>query len=167
MRCLTVLVVTNMPMKTLKLLRERFGSDATVEAFISDPLSLRRCRAGHKTKVRILVMRWRPTLLCRDGFYLTWAHKKRFRSAMASGHFSHLLYLEDDLRLTATSLRYWLEHRKSLARMGMLPGFVRYEHFRGGDFVVDQTIRQAASACTKGVTTGSDRPRGNEQLPCS
>ena len=86
----------------------------------------------------VVVVRWNPGLVRRHGYYLTWGHKQLLRKAARSGLFSHLAYLEDDMRLTDAHLDYWCRYRRSLARLGMLPGFVRVEERDGSRYVVDQ-----------------------------
>jgi hypothetical protein len=88
-----------------------------------------------------LVAGWRPTRLHRHGFYLTWAHVPLLRQAAATGRFSHLLYVEDDMRFTDANLAYWLRTRKPLARHGLLPGFARFEWRDGERYAVDALHR--------------------------
>jgi hypothetical protein len=93
---------------------------------------------GHE----IAVIGWRPGLIRRHGFYLTWAHKPLFRRVLAQTALSHFIYLEDDIRFTQDSLAYWCRFREPLARHGLLPGFVRYEDVDGALYAVDQRRRQ-------------------------
>jgi hypothetical protein len=85
----------------------------------------------------VLVVGWRPGLRRRHGFYLTWAHVPLLRAAAESGRFTHLVYLEDDMRLTDDHLRYWAEYRAPLAELGLLPGFTRFELHDGERYLVD------------------------------
>jgi hypothetical protein len=85
----------------------------------------------------VLVVGWRPGLRYRHGFYLTWAHVPLLRAAAESGRFSHLMYLEDDMRFTDDHLSYWVRYRTPLAELGLLPGFVRFECRDGERYLVD------------------------------
>ena len=85
-----------------------------------------------------MVIGWRPGLIRRHGFYLTWAHKRLFRYALRDQGFSHFIYLEDDLRFTRESLTYWCRFREPLALHGLLPGFVRYDELDDTRYVVNQ-----------------------------
>ena len=73
------------------------------------------------------------------GLYLTWAHKRVLRNALRFSEVTHLVYLEDDIGLTADNLRYWIEAREALAISGLVPGFLRYEWAQGQQFLVEQT----------------------------
>lgn len=83
---------------------------------------------------------WRPGLIRRNGFYLTWSHVPVFTRAARSGRYSHLVYLEDDIRFVDAHLRYWCDYRPALEDQGFIPGFVRYEVLDGVRFVTDQTV---------------------------
>lgn len=97
---------------------------------------------GPWTKRReVVVVDWRPGFIRRHGFYLTWAHAPILRRAARAGEFSHLIYLEDDLRFTDENLRYWCRYRQPLAAVGLLPGFVRFEWRGGVRYVTDQVER--------------------------
>jgi hypothetical protein len=85
----------------------------------------------------VLVVGWRPGLRHRHGFYLTWGHVPLLRAAAESGSFSHLIYLEDDMCFTDDHLRYWVRYRAPLARLGLLPGFARFERRDGERYLVD------------------------------
>lgn len=117
-------VVTNAPGPTARDIGARTGSIATATA----PRDT-------------LVTGWQPTLRYRNGFYLTWAHVPLLRAAAATGRFSHLLYVEDDMRFTGTNLDYWLRARRPLAHHGLLPGFARFEWSGGERYAVDALHR--------------------------
>jgi hypothetical protein len=85
----------------------------------------------------VLVVGFTPRLPHRHGFYLTWAHVPLLRAAARTGRFSHLLYLEDDMRFTDGHLGYWCRYRGPLAELGLLPGFVRFERRGGERYLVD------------------------------
>ena len=88
----------------------------------------------------VLVVGWTPGLRHRHGFYLTWGHVSLLRRAAGTGRFSHLVYLEDDMRFTGEHLAYWLRYRGPLAEAGLLPGFVRFE-LRDGDRYLADALR--------------------------
>jgi hypothetical protein len=85
----------------------------------------------------VLVVGWRPGLRHRNGFYLTWGHVPLLRRAARTGRFSHLVYLEDDMRFTSEHLAYWMRYRRPLAELGLLPGFVRFELRDGERYLAD------------------------------
>jgi hypothetical protein len=86
----------------------------------------------------VIAIRWQPRFPYRHPYYLTWGHKWIVGPVALARTFSHYVYLEDDIRFTNESLAYWRRNRLLLAPSGLLPGFVRYESFCGGDYVVDQ-----------------------------
>lgn len=113
---------------------------------------------GRPRRREIVVVRWKPGPVRRHGYYLTWGHKPVLRRAARSGQFSHLAYLEDDMRLTDAHLRYWCRYRRPLAPLGLLPGFVRVEHRDGATYVVDQAdpvdpIRRFTAVVPDGLCT--------------
>ena len=86
----------------------------------------------------IVIERWRPRGLRTHGFNLTWDHKRIFRRALRARHFTHLLYLEDDIGFTGANLRYWLAARRPLHANALIPGFVRFEWHEGRRMLTDQ-----------------------------
>ena len=155
MRCITVVVVTNRPDETTNLLSSGVaGGEIYVGPWSQATFAATRCGDGQShLSQRILVFPWRPTSLRRHGFFLTWAHKDILRRGLQSGHFTHFVYLEDDLRLYPESLQFWADCRPPLAALGLVPGFVRYECFEGRRYVVDQTARQVADKASVTVTS--------------
>jgi hypothetical protein len=70
---------------------------------------------------------------CRDlehPFHLTWAHKRLIPDEFlaASSPHTHFVYLEDDMRFSFRNFRYFLDHRRALAELGLIPSFVRVEY---------------------------------------
>ena len=126
-----IVVVSDEPEGALDLVRGHLTDDTDVRIGRWTALS----SSVRSIRIEPWVARW-PR---RHGFYLTWHHKAVFRRALADGDFTHLLYLEDDIRFTTENLRYWLGTRAALAEHGLLPGFVRYERFAGERYLVDQT----------------------------
>jgi hypothetical protein len=130
-------VLTNHPHQTARDLAERLSRR---DAPLRVPVSVAPAEAidtAPDVPRQVLVVGWRPGIRHRHGFYLTWAHVPIFRRAARSGRFSHLVYLEDDMRFGGEHLRYWQAYRKPLAELGLLPGFVRYEWHNGERFLVD------------------------------
>lgn len=132
-------VLTNDPRQTAEDLSS--GLAGGHELLIGDPGTLAPTRGAADSR-SVVVVGWRPGLILRNGFYLTWAHKSLFRQAVKDPGFSHFVYLEDDLRFTSESLAYWCRFRAPLASHGLLPGFVRYEVLDDVRYVVDQKARQ-------------------------
>ncbi len=132
LRRLEIVVVTNDADATTALLLGHFGHDRDVE--IVRGAWTRPSDAA----VSIRVEGWRPRWPRDHGFFLTWHHKEIFRRAIDAGDFTHLLYLEDDMRLTRENLDYWLAARRALAPSGFLPAFVRFEQVDDRKALVDQ-----------------------------
>lgn len=70
---------------------------------------------------------------CRDlghPFELTWAHKRLIPDEFLapSSPYTHFVYLEDDMRFSFRNFRYFLEHRRPLGEVGLIPSFVRVEY---------------------------------------
>jgi hypothetical protein len=64
-------------------------------------------------------------------FDLAWCHKATIAKEFAGGNncrYSHLIYLEDDIRLSFANFCYFVEFREVLRNFGLLPAFVRVEH---------------------------------------
>ncbi|MCF8196637.1 MAG: hypothetical protein K9J38_11625 [Polynucleobacter sp.] len=61
-------------------------------------------------------------------FFLTWGHLPMFKRYHESDpSYSHFMYLEDDIQVTARNVNYWLRGRHELANYRLYPSFVRYE----------------------------------------
>ncbi|HTW41648.1 MAG TPA: hypothetical protein VMD79_05000 [Solirubrobacteraceae bacterium] len=136
-----VAVLTNQASHTARELSSRLpaGSGEPPVSVHPHMGSFELQRAGAR---QIAVIGWRPGLMRRHGFYLTWAHKPLFRRVLGDPGFSHLIYLEDDIRFTRESLAYWCRFREPLARHGLLPGFVRYESLGDARYLPDHRRRQ-------------------------
>jgi len=132
-RRLEVVVTTNDDVATLALLEDRLAGGDDLEL-------VRGAWDGPRAaRITVRVERWTPRRLRRHGFHLTWHHQDVFRRALRAGDFTHLLYLEDDIRLTPANLAYWLAAREALWTRGALPGFVRFERLGDRRVLVDQT----------------------------
>lgn len=131
-------VLTNDPDQTAWDLSSGLAGEVLVSA-PGDVASLLRADSEAR---KVIVIGWRPGLILRNGFYLTWAHKPLFRHALRDPRLSHFVYLEDDIRFTRESLSYWCRFREPLGLHGLLPGFVRYEVLGDARYVVDQAERQ-------------------------
>ena len=67
---------------------------------------------------------WNPS----DPKEMTWVHKKFITDIfLKSDHFSHFIYLEDDIRMSRLNLEYFIANRRALGAFGFIPSFVRYE----------------------------------------
>jgi len=136
-----VAVFTNEPSQTARALTSRFGHapDLVSVEILRGIASLEATDTGGR---QIFVIGWKPRVVFRHGFNLTWAHKRLFRRALDDHRFSHFVYLEDDIRFTRESFSYWCRFREPLAAYGLLPGYVRYESTDAGRFLADQSGRQ-------------------------
>ena len=71
-------------------------------------------------------------------YFLTWGHLPIFKQyLMLDASYSHFMYLEDDIKITADNVNYWLRGRHELQDFGLYPSFIRYE------MRVDDEIRYA------------------------
>jgi len=66
-----------------------------------------------------------------EGWYLTWAHKTDLALAVLNRHADYYIYQENDMVLNLSNFLYWVRWRPRLKRLGLEPGFVRYENFDG------------------------------------
>lgn len=86
---------------------------------------------------------------------LPWAHKKRVRETFEVDNcaYTHLLYLEEDIRFGPKNLAYFLDYNAALRQIGLIPGFLRVEFSeRKSDICVSDTPHQngfAARAVTQ------------------
>lgn len=60
---------------------------------------------------------------------LPWAHKCYVRDVFSSNDnvFTHLLYIEEDIRFGVKNLNYFLQYNELLKSHGVIPGFIRVE----------------------------------------
>lgn len=73
-------------------------------------------------------------------YLLTWAHREIFQKVFTSSAASHFLYTEDDLLFSRSNVMYWLRHRDSLQKHGLIPSFFRVEmHQKNGWVSTDCT----------------------------
>jgi hypothetical protein len=75
-------------------------------------------------------------------YFLTWGYQHIFKDYFFSDlHFSHFMYLEDDILVTAKNIDYWLRGRNYLKNTGLYPSFVRFEvnDFNGEKYATDIT----------------------------
>lgn len=73
-------------------------------------------------------------------YRLTWAHKRLIAEKfLREPHYTHFIYVEDDLRLSALNFGYFRKYREVLRPHGLLPAFLRYEYNIARDrlFLVD------------------------------
>jgi hypothetical protein len=125
-------VLTNAPEATARDLSGRLPGSPPVR--VAPAAAIDDAPAGPRG---VLVVGWRPGFRHRNGFYLTWGHVPLLRRAARTDRFSHLVYLEDDMRFTGEHLAYWLRYRRPLAEAGLLPGFVRFESRADVRYLVD------------------------------
>jgi len=138
-----------------------------------DALSDRRDRGGAPIPARIvkrasllpgpweqprelIVLGWHPGLVYRHGYYLTWGHIPVLRRAARTDRFSHLIYLEDDMRFTEQHLNYWCRYRAPLKQVGLLPGFVRFEWHEKEKYLVDVSTPLDPARCRRAIPTHGD-----------
>lgn len=61
------------------------------------------------------------------GWVLTWAHKDVFKNIIDDSTYTHFMYTEDDIAVTANNVAYWSLHRELLKPHGLYPSFIRVE----------------------------------------
>jgi hypothetical protein len=66
-----------------------------------------------------------------EGWYLTWAHKTDLALAVLNRQADYYIYQENDMVLSLSNFIYWIRWHPRLKRLGLEPGFVRYENFEG------------------------------------
>jgi hypothetical protein len=152
-------VLTNDPRQTAAELSSHLAGDYDVLLGDSGSLAASQSVADGR---KVVVFGWRPGLILRKGFFLTWGHKSLFRQAVGNPGFSHFVYLEDDLRFTSEALSYWCRFREPLAAHGLLPGFVRYEVLDHVRFVVDQKERQDVDPANRRHVSPRQAPYGGD-----
>jgi hypothetical protein len=136
-----VAVITNAPAQTARALAAHFDHGARAVPVMTLP-GVDALKGRVAAERQIFVIGWKPRVVRRHGYNLTWAHKRLFRRVLDDQRFSHLVYLEDDIRFTQQSFSYWCRYRAALAAHGLMPGFVRYESTPQGRVVADQTSPQ-------------------------
>ena len=89
---------------------------------------------------------------------LTWCHravlKERFEQDATVTHF---MYLEDDICVRPSNIRYWLEAREALRSSGLIPSFLRYEErIPGGERYSTDVTRRLALGQLPQLRTAQD-----------
>ena len=59
---------------------------------------------------------------------LPWYHLNVMKKLYSNEDITHFIYLEDDILLNKSNFNYWINSRKILKEVGLIPGFVRTEH---------------------------------------
>ena len=59
--------------------------------------------------------------------------KKKFENKLNS----HFMFLEDDILVSNENICYWIFFRKILKKFNLIPGFLRYENYKGNLYSVD------------------------------
>lgn len=93
-------------------------------------------------------------------FLLTWVHRRAMRERLDD--FEAFLYLEDDMIIPRRSMQMWLRETPMLARLGLIPGFVRVEEGPGGRLYLSDYIESVSHACIREV---NGRPYLNTPYP--
>ena len=74
-------------------------------------------------------------------WYLTWAHKTDLALEILNRRADFYIYQENDMVLTADNFLYWVRWKPRLNRLGLEPGFVRYEDYLGKQVPFDNHYR--------------------------
>tara|TARA_B100001029_G_C15057775_1_gene455797 strand:+ start:2225 stop:3211 length:987 start_codon:yes stop_codon:yes gene_type:complete len=72
---------------------------------------------------------------------LPWYHYEIMRKAFKQKNITHFMYLEDDMLLDKKNFNYWINSRKYLKKINLIPGFLRTEKYKGNKdpYAVDFT----------------------------
>ena len=72
---------------------------------------------------------------------LPWYHYEIMRKAFKQKDITHFMYLEDDMLLDKKNFNYWINSRKYLKKINLIPGFLRTEKYKGNKdpYAVDFT----------------------------
>ena len=62
---------------------------------------------------------------------LPWYHYEIMRKAFKQKNITHFMYLEDDMLLDKKNFNYWINSRKYLKKINLIPGFLRTEKYKG------------------------------------
>ena len=93
-----------------------------------------------------------------EGWYLTWAHKNDLASAVLNKQYDYFIYQEDDMGIQNHHFNYYRKWRPRLAQHGLVPGFVRYENFRGSKIPFDNQERHPLGGRTRKIWGDIDFP---------
>lgn len=63
------------------------------------------------------------------GYALCWAHKDRFKQVVREKAADAYMYSENDMLFGANQFLYWLDTKDKLRRVGLEPGFCRFERW--------------------------------------
>ena len=76
----------------------------------------------------------------KDPYHLTWEHKKYMQEFLKSDY-THYAYLEDDMKLTTTTMEYWLQTKKLFKdkSFNFIPAIHRIEYKDGVAVSLDAT----------------------------
>ena len=72
-----------------------------------------------------------------EGYYLCWAHKKRFSGKVLNKEFDYYMYSENDMLFGNKQFAYWKDYKDKLRPLNLEPGFCRFEHYRDLDIPFD------------------------------
>jgi hypothetical protein len=61
------------------------------------------------------------------GYFLTWAHKPRFKQFVKQKAFTYYIYAENDMLFSLENFNYWVKYKDILRSLNLEPGFCRYE----------------------------------------
>ena len=111
---------------------ELYPYDVSIKIYINyeaqDDVELLEKLLSAFTKVHIEVVVASPG---DDGWYLTWAHKTDLALAVLNKQADFYIYQENDMVIPLNSFNYWLRWKPRLDRLGLEPGFIRYEKYDG------------------------------------
>lgn len=86
-----------------------------------------------------------------QGWALTWAHKTDLVLACMNYRYDYYIYQENDMLLTWDNFKYWVRWRPRLARLGLEPGFIRYENHDQGKIPFDNHYEYSLTSETPNV----------------
>lgn len=108
-----------------------------------DPGELREIEAALPARTDAFDYRIIPAPPQAHPYFLAWTHKQSLRVDFAQDpSFTHFLYIEDDIYVTAKTVAYWLEARELLRPHGLLPGVIRIEQRASDGCWVSSDLRR-------------------------
>ncbi len=93
-----------------------------------------------------------------EGWYLTWAHKNDLASAVLSREYDYFIYQEDDMGIKEHHWNYYRKWRPVLSRVGLVPGFVRFENFEQRRIPFDNQEKHPLGGATRKIWGDIDFP---------
>lgn len=96
---------------------------------------------------------------------LPWYSLNLMREKIKKKNNSHFMFLEDDIIVNDNNIKYWIYFRKILKKNNLIPGFIRYEKYKGKKFSVDNPEKINLKKLPKIVTKSNKNGFVNPKFP--